>query len=102
MISTLTVECRGPPSSGGDPVPGDAAEVLHEAAAVIVADEVEADRVDPHVPEHPDAGRTGREVEHGREDRAPAQPVVLALRCPEHHDDVLPVAVVLVGDHHVR
>ena len=87
---------------GGDPVPGDAAEVLHQPAAVVVPDEVEADRVDPPLPEHPDARGPGREVEHRHEHCAPAQPVVLPLRCPEHEDDVLAVAVVLVGDHHVR
>ena len=67
-------------------------------AVVVVADEIEADRVDPHLLEHPDARGAGGEVEHGHEDGSPAQPVVLALWRPEHDDDVLAVAVVLVGD----
>ena len=61
-------------------------------------DEVEAERVDAELAQHRHAGRPGREVEHRHEHRAPAEQVVAALRRPQDHDDVLAVAVLLVGD----
>ena len=74
---------------GTDPVPGNAAEVLDESGAVVVADKVETDGIDPHLLEHLYACRTGREVEHRDEDRSRSKPLVLAVWRAKHDDDVL-------------
>ncbi len=84
-----------------DPVPGHAPKVLHQPPAVLVADEVERNGIDPEPGKHPDTRRPGGEVEHRDEDGTPVQEVVPALGRPEHDHDVLPVAVLLVAHDHV-
>ena len=112
MISTLTVECRGPASSGQvRSSAANAAETPFQATLRRFSTSRRPSSLRmrsrliasiPMLAEHPDARGAGGEVEHGHEDGAPAQAVVLALGCAKHDDDVLAVAVVLVGDHHVR